>query len=61
MPNQLRHLFIMILIHCEIAEPTLLLQKFEKDLMDDILYKFEQQNNFHPQIGSEGILFYFIF
>uniref|UniRef100_A0A0D2ZUB6 ATP-dependent DNA helicase n=1 Tax=Brassica oleracea var. oleracea TaxID=109376 RepID=A0A0D2ZUB6_BRAOL len=37
-PNQLRNLFVMLLVHCEVSNPLKLWNSFSKDLSEDIVY-----------------------
>jgi hypothetical protein len=57
MPPQLRNLFIMLLLHCQVADPYELFIKFEIKLMADLLYKFDRRPNMQPKEGSHGNLF----
>ena len=53
-PNQLRNLFVMLLLHCQIADPIALFEKFERQLMEDLLYKVNNRPNEQPVNGSAG-------
>ena len=54
MPSQLRNLFIMLLLHCQVADPHELFLKFERKLMEDLLFKYDNRPNMQPKEGSHG-------
>ena len=57
MPRSLRVLYSILLMHCSVAEPLQLFQKFLQPMSEDIIYRMKKSDSDSP-IGKKMAFFF---